>query len=98
MSGYDYYEDAGPKKSEEELRREKELRESIFRVYMTSEARQRLTNISLVKPDVARTVENLIVSLVAKGRLKRRIDEEELKRVLMQVQKPTKREFKIRRI
>lgn len=98
MSGYDYYEDTGPKKSEEELRREKELRESIFRVYMTSEARQRLTNISLVKPDVARTVENLIVSLVANGRLKRRIDEEELKRVLMQVQKPTKREFKIRRI
>ncbi len=98
MSGYEYIRDAGSKKTEEELRKEKEIRENIFRVYMTPEARQRLTNISLVKPDVAQAIENLIVSLVSQGRLKGRIDEEELKRVLMQVQRSSKREFKIRRI
>jgi programmed cell death protein 5 len=97
MSRPEGYEGYGEKDQEKE-RRIEELKRSILRTYLTPEARRRLTNVSLVKPDIANSVENMIVSLVTSGKLKRMIDDEELKRVLIQVQRSEKKEFKIRRI
>ena len=74
------------------------MRENVMRVALTSEARQRLANIRMVKPDVAHAIEEYIIQLVSSGRLKRTIDDEQLKEMLTTIQGTGKREFKIRRI
>ena len=74
------------------------MRENVMRIALTSEARQRLTNVRMVKPDVAHAIEEYIIQLVSSGRLKRTIDDEQLKELLTTIQGTAKREFKIRRI
>jgi programmed cell death protein 5 len=74
------------------------MRENVIRVALTSEARQRLANIRMVKPEVAHAIEEYIIQLVSSGRLKRTIDDEQLKGLLTTIQGTSKREFKIRRI
>jgi programmed cell death protein 5 len=74
------------------------MRENVIRVALTSEARQRLANVRMVKPDVAHAIEEYIVQLVSSGRLRRTIDDEQLKGLLTTIQGTAKREFKIRRI
>ena len=58
------------------------MRENVMRIALTSEARQRLTNVRMVKPDVAHAIEEYIIQLVSSGRLKRTIDDEQLKEML----------------
>jgi programmed cell death protein 5 len=74
------------------------MRENVMRVALTSEARQRLANVRMVKPDVAHAIEEYIIQLVSSGRLKRTIDDEQLKELLTTIQGTAKKEFKIRRI
>jgi programmed cell death protein 5 len=74
------------------------MRENVMRIALTSEARQRLTNVRMVKPDVAHAIEEYIIQLVSSGRLKRTIDDEQLKELLSSIQGTAKKEFKIRRI
>jgi programmed cell death protein 5 len=74
------------------------MRENVMRVALTSEARQRLANIRIVKPEVAHAIEEYIIQLVSSGRLKRTIDDDQLKELLSSIQGTAKKEFKIRRI
>ncbi len=74
------------------------MRENVIRVALTSEARQRLTNVRMVKPEVAHAIEEYIIQLVSSGRLKKTIDDEQLKELLQTIQGTAKKEFKIRRI
>jgi programmed cell death protein 5 len=78
----------------EQERRARAAREQMLRVVFTSEARERLTNIRMVKPDLADSIENQIFQLVSAGRLKHQISDDELKQMLGQLQQP-KKEFKI---
>jgi programmed cell death protein 5 len=80
--------------SGDQERKAKAAREQMLRVIFTSEARERLTNIRMVKPELAESIESQIFQLVQAGRLKHQISDEELKRMLAQLQQP-KREFKI---
>ena len=57
-----------------------------MRIALTSEARQRLANIRMVKPDVAHAIEEYIIQIVSSGRLKRTIDDEQLKELLTSIQ------------
>jgi programmed cell death protein 5 len=82
----------------QEEQSKKTMRENVMRIALTSEARQRLTNVRMVKPDVAHTIEEYIIQLVSSGRLKRTIDDDQLKEMLTTIQGTGKREFKIRRI
>lgn len=66
----------------------------MMRLIFSSEARDRLSNLRMVKPDLAASVENQIFQLVSSGRLRHQISDDELKQMLGQLQKP-KREFKI---
>jgi len=75
-------------------RKARAAREQMLRVVFTSEARERLTNIRMVKPDLAESIESQIFQLVSTGRLKHQITDEELKQMLGQLQQP-KRDFKI---
>ncbi len=84
--------------SSQEEQSKRAMRENVMRIALTSEARQRLTNVRMVKPEVAQAVEEYIIQLVTSGRLKRTIDDDQLKELLTTIQGTGKREFKIRRI
>jgi len=82
----------------EEERRRKELesqREALLRSILTSEARARLTNIKLVRPEIARAVEDYLIQLVNAGRLTPPIGEDVVKRLLVEIDERTRREYKI---
>lgn len=83
--------------SEEEKARELEmqmLKEKMLRTFLTPAARQRLANIRIVKPELATAVENYIVAMGSQGRINKELSDEELKRLLLALQKP-KRDFRI---
>lgn len=60
------------------------------------EARQRLMNVRLVKPELASAVENYLINAASSGRLNRPLSDDELKQLLLRIQQP-KRDFKIDR-
>ncbi|HEY8139739.1 MAG TPA: DNA-binding protein [Nitrososphaera sp.] len=79
-------------------RRETEaaMRQRVLQVLLDPEARQRLMNIRLVKPELAATVENYLISAASSGRLNKALSDEELKQLLTRIQQP-KKEFKFDR-
>lgn len=89
------YRDDKSLKEEEE--KQKAMREGVLRMILTSEARDRLTNIKIVKPDFAQTLEDNIIRLASAGRIRTPVTDEDFKKILISIQKP-KREFKIKRI
>jgi len=86
-----------PSKPSEEDAQQKSRRENVLRVALTSEARQRLMNVRMVKPDLAASIEDYVVQLASSGKLKSVIDDDQLKELLMSLQE-RKRDIKIRRI
>lgn len=89
---------SAPQPGEDEARK-RELdaaRQRVLLSLLDTEARQRLTNIRLVKPDLAAAVENYLISAASSGRLNRPLSDEELKQILLSIQQP-KRDFKIDR-
>jgi programmed cell death protein 5 len=84
---------------EESRRQEAEaaaLRQRVLLVVLDPQARQRLMNIRLVKPDLAMAVENYLISAASSGRINRPLTDDELKQLLLRLQQP-KKEFKFER-
>ena len=81
----------------EEEKNQRTMREGMLRMLLTSDARERLTNIRMVKPDVSKIIEDNIIRLASAGKLSPPITDEYIKQLLLSIQKP-KREFKIRRV
>jgi len=71
------------------------IKERLLRALLTSEARLRLTNIRMVKPELANTVEEYLIQLATSGKIREPLTDEEFKQLLMVIQKP-KKDFKIR--
>src|SRR6266704_3955700 len=71
-------------------------KQAIIRKILTPEARQRLTNIRMVKPEFAEELEMQLIQLAQSGRLRGQVSDEQLKKTLMQLE-GQKREIKIRR-
>ncbi len=82
---------------EKEAAEKKAIRENVLRMALTSEARQRLANVKMVKPELASSIEEYVIQLASSGRLKRAVDDEQLKQMLQALQEK-KREIKIRRV
>lgn len=61
-------------------------KEAILRQILTPEARQRLTNIKMVRPQVAEQIEVQLIQLAGSGRLRSRVTDEQLKALLKQIQ------------
>ncbi|RLF39379.1 MAG: DNA-binding protein [Thermoplasmata archaeon] len=80
---------------EEEERIEEEKRRLLSYI-LTSEARQRLARIKMARPEFARLIEDQLILLMQSGKIKQKIGDEELKRILAQIAS-RKRETKIRR-
>jgi programmed cell death protein 5 len=93
-----YEQRDGQTKAEASDDKEKKVfRENIMRIALTSEARQRLANIRMVKPQIAQTIEDYIVQMASSGKLKQVINDDQLKELLGTIQEK-KREFTIKRI
>jgi len=87
----------GQKPSDREAMEKRAMREGVLRMSLTTEARQRLANVKMVKPELAASIEEYVVQLASAGRLKQPLDDEQLKQMLLALQEK-KREIKIRRI
>jgi programmed cell death protein 5 len=72
------------------------MRQRALMVLLDSQARQRLMNVRIVKPDLATAVENYLINAASSGRLSRAITDEELKQILLSIQQP-KKDFRINR-
>lgn len=84
---------------EEEKRREIEAKkQAMLRVILTPEARARLNNLRLIKPELTEQIEMQLIRLVQSGRLKPPITDDFLKQMLIKLSEDSKREIRIRRI
>ena len=61
---------------------EEARRQQVLRQILSSEARERLNTLKLVRPDLVDNVENQLVQLAGMGRINRVIGDEELKNIL----------------
>ncbi|MCL7385710.1 MAG: DNA-binding protein [Thaumarchaeota archaeon] len=84
--------------AEEQARRQREAeRAAAMRLILTPEARQRLANLKLVRPELVTAVEELLIRLVNEGRIRTPITDDDVKAILERVL-PKKREIRIERI
>ncbi len=70
-------------------------KEMILRSILTDDAKQRLSNLKLVKKDMAEDIENQLIRLYQSGRLQSQINETQLLQMLKQLQ-GNKRESSIK--
>ena len=85
------------KQSDRDAQERKTMREAALRMALTSEARERLANVRMVRPELASSIEEYVFQLASSGKLKSAVDDEQLKQMLAALQ-PKKREIHIRRI
>ena len=72
-------------------------KQAILKRILTMEARQRLTNIRMVRPDFAAQLELQLIQLAQTGKVKLPISDAQLKEALVRLQSQ-KKDIKIRRI
>ena len=72
------------------------MREAALRMALTSEARQRLANVRMVRPDLANSIEEYVIQLASSGKLRSAVDDDQVKQMLVQFQ-GRKRDITIRR-
>ncbi|TET55698.1 DNA-binding protein [Candidatus Bathyarchaeota archaeon] len=71
-------------------------KQTLLRRILSTEARQRLTNLKMVKPEFAEQIELQLIQLAQTGRLKIPVTDDQLKKLLAQLQSQ-RRDIKIRR-
>ena len=80
--------------NEDQVNAQKDM---LLKQILSSEARLRLNNVKMVKPDLANMVENYLLGLASQGRSPGQITDDQLKQILLSAQQP-KEDFKINRI
>jgi programmed cell death protein 5 len=94
MSFPDSNESSDNPVNEEEYNTQKE---NILKQILSSEARMRLNNIKMVKPELSNLVEQYLIGMASQGKMNSQINDDQLKQILLSIQQP-KRDFKINRI
>ena len=87
-------ENNASQEKDSQLKAQKEI---MLKQVLSGDARLRLNNVRMVKPDLADLVENYILNLSVQGKISGQISDEQLKQILSSAQQP-KREFKINRV
>jgi len=72
-------------------------KQALLRSILTPEARQRLANLKMVKPEFTAQLELQLIQLAQQGKLPIPLGDEQLKQILVQLQ-AHRRETKIRRV
>ena len=72
-------------------------KQTLMRKILTPEARQRLANLKMVKPEFAAQLELQLIQIAQQGRINLPIDDDQLKEILVKLQGDRK-EIHIRRI
>ena len=80
--------------NEEQISAQKDI---MLKQILSADARLRLNNVKMVKPELANLVENYLLGLASQGKAQGQITDEQLKQILMSAQQP-KKDFKINRI
>ncbi len=83
--------------AQEQERQYEAQKQAILRQILTPEARDRLANVKMAYPDVARMVEDQLIRLAQAGQITKPLDEPTLKQILRKVA-PQKREISIERV
>ena len=86
--------DVNDQPNEDQINAQKDM---LLKKLLSSEARLRLNNVKMVKPDLANMVENYLLGLASQGRSPSQITDDQLKQILLSAQQP-KKDFKINRI
>jgi len=71
-------------------------KESLLRSILSTEARQRLTNLKMIKPEFTEQLELQLIQLAQQGKIPIPLGDEQLKKILVQLQS-RKRQTTIRR-
>lgn len=72
-------------------------KQALLRRILTPDARSRLTNLKMVKPEFAEQLELQLIQLAQQGKIAIPVTDEQLKEILVRIQSG-RREFKIRRV
>ncbi len=72
-------------------------KQNLLRKILTSDARQRLANLKIIKPEFAEQLELQLIQIAQQGRINLPITDKQLKEILIKVQ-PNRRDIKIRRV
>lgn len=72
-------------------------KEQILKQILVPEARMRLNNIKMVKPELADLVEQYLIGMATQGKIPGQITDDQLKQILLSTQQP-KRDFKFNRV
>ena len=94
MSFPDSYESQDNSPNEENINSQKE---GILKQILSGEARMRLNNIKMVKPDLANLVEQYLIGMASQGKIRSPLTDDQLKQILLSIQQP-KRDFKFNRV
>ncbi len=81
---------------EDQQKQLEEQKKAILRAILSNEARERLGRIKIARPEMAESIENQLIMLAQSGKLKNKINDEELRMLLSKVL-PKKRDIKIKR-
>ena len=72
-------------------------KQALLRRMLTPEARRRLTNLNMVKPEFTQQLELQLIQLAQQGRINIPITDDQLKELLVKLQSG-KRDYTIRRV
>jgi len=72
-------------------------KQAVLRQVLTTDARRRLTNLKMVKPEFAEQLELQLIQLAQQGKTSIPITDKQLKEILIKLQSH-RREIKIRRV
>ncbi|RLG05332.1 MAG: DNA-binding protein [Thaumarchaeota archaeon] len=85
------------KLAEEEERKRRELeRQAAMRAILTPEARQRLANLRLIRPELVAQLEEQLIQLANSGKIRLPITDDDLKAILSRL--TSRRSIRIRRV
>ena len=73
-------------------------KQAALRIILTPEARQRLNNLRIVRPEFVEKLELELIQAVQMGRISPPITDAQLKKILVLLQKSQRRDIRIRRV
>ena len=91
------YDDSHEKQNKQDHEEFQTKKEHILKQILSQEARLRLNNIKMVKPELADLVEQYLIGMASQGKMHSQITDTQLKQILLSIQQP-KRDFKINRV